>query len=222
MVLPRTIKNTPSSTAPQWLRDLVGNTSFLGGTSPTYSPQGAVRNMETMNKNKAEHKMSWCHYTPILDKTYQSMKLPNHAHTHTHTHDALLTEVPYWHHRPRSHKKDYLNGRFERGFFAGNNKLSNNLSSQSGLNYHQLAWNGGSLFKDSLITLYSHDIWYHPHILFDLTLTIKYSQSIHGLDNFPSLSILAVLTCFLQLLDWIYWYQFKKNGWAGQLSEDVA
>lgn len=46
----------------------------------------------------------------------------------------------------------------ERGFFAGNQIFSNNLSLPIDLNYHQLASNGGSWLKNSLVTLSHMDI----------------------------------------------------------------
>ena len=90
MVLPRTIKNTPSSTAPQWLRDLVGNTSFLGGTSPTYSPKVQFETWRPWTKTRLN--TTWVDVTtPFWIKHIRSMKLPNgnfnnmKLKNHTHT-----------------------------------------------------------------------------------------------------------------------------------------
>jgi len=69
----------------------------------------------------------------------------------------------------------------ERGFFAGNQIFSNNLSLPIDLNYHQLASNGGSWLKNSLVTLSHMDI---IHISF-LTILLLWNIPNHSVVWIP-------------------------------------
>ena len=117
----------------------------------------------------------------------------------------LLSEVPYWHRRPRS-RKDYLNGRGT-GFLC--RKLITTNWSQ--LSSTCIKW--GSWLKNSLVTLSHMDI---IHISFLTILLLgNISQSIRGLNTFPSLSICFLTTFGLDLLvsgDGVFKKPLKTNG----------